>query len=129
MKALGRRIERTLEILRAVPGVEAAATSLTVPGTPFEFQSEVRVSGEPAEAPEKIQVIPRYVSAAYFEVMHIPLLAGEVCRESLEPNTAVVNQSFANRYLAGGTVIGPEHRSGESRNVRPAAVPNSGNRR
>ena len=107
-----RRIERTLDSVRTVPGVEGAATSLSVPGTLFQFQSEVRVSGEPAEAPDKILILPRYVSAGYFETMHIPLLAGELCRESLVPNRAVVNRTFVDRYLAGGTVIG--------RHVEPA---------
>jgi len=107
MKTLTARINRTLEELRGVPGVETAATSLGVPGAPSQFQAELKISGEPAESERKLPVIPRYVSDGYFAALRIPVLAGEACRDNtLSAQTAVVNQSFVNTYLAGGPVIG-----------------------
>lgn len=120
MKTLTRRIDRTLETLRSVPGVERAATSLTVPGTPFQYQSELKVSGEPGETPAKITAQPRYISTGYFETMRIPVLSGETCRETFAPNTAIVNRTFAERYLARSAVIG---RQIEAANPNPYGPP------
>ena len=43
MKGLTQRIDRTLAALRAVPGVEGAATSANLPGVPSQFPSELAI--------------------------------------------------------------------------------------
>jgi putative ABC transport system permease protein len=106
MKALTQRIDRTLEAMRSLPGVEGAATSASFPGIAFELPTEVKVSGQPVESDRKIVAEPRFVSAGYFETMRIPLLSGETCRASLNPDTVVVNRSFADTYLSGSPVVG-----------------------
>ncbi len=106
MKALTQRVDRTLDALRSVPGVEAAATSATVPGVPTQYQIELKLAEGGLEPGRKMMVESRFVSPGYFKTMQIPLLAGEPCRETPANAGVVVNRSFANIYLPGSTVIG-----------------------
>lgn len=86
MKALTRRIDTTLEQLRAVPGVRAAATSATLPGIVSDSRTELKIAEGRAETEGKIFGDSRFVSNGYFETMKIPILAGEACRESANHN-------------------------------------------
>jgi putative ABC transport system permease protein len=119
-KRLRQRMDRDLDALRSIPGVEGAATSLTLPGVPLGNPGELKVMEGQADPNHKIVATSRYVSAGYFATMHIPLLAGEACRKTLA-GTAVVNRKFADTYLAGRTAIGshlqvlPANRRGRSR--------------
>jgi putative ABC transport system permease protein len=122
-KALTQRIDRTIEELRSVPGVEAAAASATLPGVPTNYPTELRfVEGE-QDPLRKMVAESRFVTPDYFATMHIPLLAGEVCREPqfgtvpstlsptgqiLEPISinVLVNRSFAETFPGGSTILG-----------------------
>jgi putative ABC transport system permease protein len=97
--ALFRRIDRTLEFLNTIPGVQASATTDSLPGVPVLRQrSELNLSGT------KVIAESRFVSRAYFGVTRIPMIAGEGCPASGGPPAqsadVLVNRSFANRYLA-----------------------------
>jgi putative ABC transport system permease protein len=76
MKGLRQRIDRILDFLRGVPGVEAAATSATLPGVPGEYQTELKVTEGQTETDPKIVAESRFVSSGYFATVQIPLLAG-----------------------------------------------------
>jgi putative ABC transport system permease protein len=106
MKKLRQFTDRILETLRATPGVEAAAISVGVPGVPFRYQTELKLTEGRADTEPKIVAENRFVSASYFATMRIPLLAGEVCRETDGPPTVVVNRAFADAYFPGAPVIG-----------------------
>jgi putative ABC transport system permease protein len=106
MKKLRQLTDRLLETLRATPGVEAAAISVGVPGAPFRYETELKLIEGRAETEPKIVAENRFVSASYFATMRIPLLAGEVCRESDGQATLVVNRTFADNYFQGAPVIG-----------------------
>jgi predicted permease len=121
MAALTQRINRTLERLRSVPGVEAAATSGALPGVPSEFHTDLQFAEGERDPEHKITAESRFVSPDYFATTQIPLLAGELCREPkflrspkspggvrLEANSikVVVNRSFADTYLPGSNIIG-----------------------
>jgi putative ABC transport system permease protein len=106
IKKLRQLTDRILEALRAVPGAEAAAISVGVPGASFEYQTELKLTEGRAETLPKIIAENRFVSASYFATMQIPLLAGEICRESDSTTTLVVNRAFANAYFNGSAVIG-----------------------
>lgn len=95
-----QRIERTLEFLRTIPGIEQAATASQMPGLPFV--EEIRIVG--GGGAEKIAADSRSVSAGYFATLRIPLLAGDTCPE--RGTWALVNQSFANAYFAGASPVG-----------------------
>lgn len=122
-KSLTARIDRTLEELKSLPGVEATAASSSLPGVPTNYPTELRfVEGE-YDPQRKMVAESRFVSPDYFAAMQIPLLAGEVCREPqfravpspmsptgqiVEPVgiNVLVNRSFADTFLGGSTVLG-----------------------
>ena len=106
MQALSRRIDATLESLRAVPGIEAAATSLAIPGVPFRYQTELRFSDGQNSRNQRIMANSRVVSAGYFTTMRIPVLAGEACSETSTVSSALVNRRFAALYHPGDTPVG-----------------------
>ncbi len=106
MKKLRQFTDRILETLRATPGLDAAAISVGVPGVPFQYQTELKLIEGRAETEPKLIAENRFVSASYFATMRIPLLAGEVCRETDGPPTVVVNRAFADGYFPGAPVIG-----------------------
>jgi predicted permease len=100
--------------LRAMPGVQSASVSFTVPmGSPSEG-SPVYAEGRPpapaisfngpAPAISFNSVVP-----AYFETMRVPLVAGREFRESdneSAPLVAIVNQAMARRLWADEDPIG-----------------------
>jgi putative ABC transport system permease protein len=106
MKGLTQRIDRTIDSLRSVPGVEAAATSAELPGVPAEYQTELKMAEGQLDPERKIVAESRFVSPGYFAAMRIPILSGELCREEPNSSNVLVNRSFASTYLPGLTAIG-----------------------
>jgi putative ABC transport system permease protein len=105
-KGSQRRVERILDGLRAVPGIEAAASALSLPGVPTKFQVELKSEEGRAETEPKIVTQGRAVSPTYFATLQIPLLAGEMCREESNVNTMMVNHAFVNAYFTAASPIG-----------------------
>jgi putative ABC transport system permease protein len=105
MKGVVQRIDRTLDGLRTLPGVEAAATSAILPGVPAKYQQEFKIDGK-LDPDRKILADSRWVSTGYFETMRIPVLVGEACRRASTTVDVVVNRSFANLYLTGPAAVG-----------------------
>ncbi|MBV9501665.1 MAG: ABC transporter permease [Acidobacteriaceae bacterium] len=105
MKKLNQRIQTTLEALRAVPGVKNAATSIFVPGASFKYPDELTIVDTPSLPDRKVVADMRFVSAGYFETVQIPMLAGHSCQNT-NTETAVVNRSFVNTYLANLSPLG-----------------------
>ncbi len=107
MKALIQSVDRVLDGLRTLPGVEAAATSGTLPGVAYKYQQEYKIDGK-LDPGRKILADSRWVSAGYFDALRIPVLMGSTCRASGTTNDVdvVVNRSFANLYLGGTAAIG-----------------------
>jgi len=108
-KGLMQRIDRTIDSLRSLPGVEAAATAGGLPGVPAKWQTELKLAEGQADPERKIVAESRFVSPDYFATMRIPLLSGELCRETPDSTKSInvlVNRSFANTYLAESTPVG-----------------------
>jgi putative ABC transport system permease protein len=105
MKTLVQRIDRTLDGLRSLPGVDAAATSGMLPGVPALYQFEFKVDGR-LDPNRKVLADSRYVSAGYFQTMQIPVLFGETCRQGTSSNDVLVNRSFVDRYISDTSPIG-----------------------
>jgi putative ABC transport system permease protein len=101
-----QRLERILDAVRSLPGVEAVASADALPGVPKAFQVQVTTEAGRAETEAKMFTEGRWVTPNYFPVMRIPLLAGEPCRDDPDAPTAVVNRSFATAYLQGNTAVG-----------------------
>jgi putative ABC transport system permease protein len=105
MPAVVQRINRTLDGLRNLPGVEDAATAGMLPGVPALYQTEFNVDGK-SDPGRKILADTRWVSYGYFNAMKIPVLAGAPCSRSYTTPELLVNRTFANLYLSGGSAIG-----------------------
>ena len=102
-----QRINRTIDELRDMPGIRAAATSLMLPGLPESIQSEFELAEGRADG--KMPAESRVVSPSYFETMQIPILAGELCgRPAGASGTTevMVNRAFVDRYLEGRPPVG-----------------------
>jgi putative ABC transport system permease protein len=98
--------DRILDSLRATRGIEAAATAISLPGVPGDYQVELQPAEGRAETEPKMLAQARDVTPGYFAALHIPLLAGEMCRDDLKTTTMLVNRAFANAYLQGTRAIG-----------------------
>lgn len=118
MKHLTQRIDRTLDGLRSLPGVEAAATSGMLPGIATLYQTEFKIDGK-SDPAQKIRADSRYVSAGYFDTMRIPLLVGEACKQASSSRDVVVNRSFADMYLRGTSPIGHAIQTAASNDFQP----------
>ena len=117
------RIEGTLDALRTVPGVEAAATSFGVPGVPQQFQQEFALGEGRAETAPRLVAESRSVSPSYFETMRIPLVAGEACRrQPLGRGELMVNRVFAERFLGGASPVGLRLRTAGAAAQPPAPI-------
>ena len=122
MKALSQRTDRVLESLDAVPGIEAAASSLSLPGVPAKYQPDLTLLEGSVDGDQKISAESRFVSQSYFETMQIPLIAGELCRRDPNSPSALVNRSFANTILVGSPVIGRHLKWSSYPNMPPATI-------
>ena len=105
MPKLVQRIDRTLDALRTLPGVEDAATSDMLPGVPSKYDIEYKIDDRD-NGGSKILADSRSASAGYFQVMSIPLLVGEACKAASTTRDVIVNRSFVNRYFNGESAIG-----------------------
>jgi predicted permease len=105
---LTARINRTLDALRAMPGVEAAATAAALPGVPGRFLTELTLAEGRAETEPRLVADSRYVAESYFDTLRIPVLAGERCHQTSPAaiQSAVVNRAFARTYFGDLSPIG-----------------------
>lgn len=107
LDAVVQRQARTVNALRALPGVDAAAFSQQPPAgiviPPGEFHIEGR------DAAEHTFATGRSVSPGYFRTLHIPVLQGETCSDQPAGplySTVLVTRAFADRFFPGATPIG-----------------------
>jgi predicted permease len=100
----------SLDRIRALPGVESAATILTLPmhwairGT-FGFS----IDGRTPDPGEQLLAGFQVASADYFRTLRIPLLRGrdiEAADRKDAPDVVVVNEAMANRYWPGADPVG-----------------------
>lgn len=100
-----QRIDRSLDTIRSIPGIEAAATTAMLPGVPAHYQIEYKIDGK-IEPGHPILADSRYVSAGYFETMRIPLLVGAACKQASTTSDVLVNRAFADKYMNDSLPIG-----------------------
>jgi len=96
-----------LHVLAGIAGVASVSVPpLTGGGNSIRFLIE----GQPMPVGEENECNIRDVSANYFSVMKIPLVAGRFFNESADspesPQHILVNQTWADRYLSGESPIG-----------------------
>jgi putative ABC transport system permease protein len=118
--------------LAAIPGVEGAAFTQSLPILPSNWNSVFLVDDRPAPARTDLPSAAwTPVSDGYFDVMGIRLLQGRIFgpadRVTLPPNSpvnfsvtataAVVNESFARRFWPNGDAIGHRVKQGFPENT------------
>lgn len=103
-----QRIDGTIDALRTLPGVEAAATSgWALPGVPEQWEVTFALVEARTDAEHTMVAEGRAVSPGYFSTMRIPLVEGNLCRSRVvvaagSPETGpdiMVNRAFRQRYL------------------------------
>lgn len=104
------RINRRLDELAALPGVEAVASSAWgLPGLAPQTTPFAEAGGDERAT---LTASNRFVSPSYFETLRIPLVTGDLCRRSAtnaerqNAGEAMVNQAFVDAYYAGRSVTG-----------------------
>jgi len=105
-KSAWQTMNRIVNGIRAVPGVESAAASFSLPGVPGTFPVELKVSEGRAETEPKVVAESRVATPSFFQTMRIPLLAGDMCRDGSYGTSMMVNRLFAKTYFRGADVIG-----------------------
>jgi putative ABC transport system permease protein len=112
------RMKRTLEVLDNTPGVKSAAIALNMPGTlGSAYNIELHIAGRDNSTPgTRVIANAPAVSDSYFRTLGIPLVAGEMCRDSIDSSRgeqAMVNQAFANQFFRGENPVGHMLLAGE----------------
>jgi putative ABC transport system permease protein len=112
--ARSRFLEQLTARLRALPGVDAAATATSVPTT---VRSRASFAIERVPWPEDTEpfVLIATVSDDYFRTLQIPLRGGRIfdARDRADsPPTVIISESMARRYWPGGAPIGARIRMG-----------------
>ena len=102
-------LDRVLERVRTIPGVEAAGITSNIALSGFESPSSVSAAGR--VAPDDAAVIPSVVAVTpgYFEAMTTPLVRGRYFAESDRENSlrvAMVDERLAGRLWPGEDPIG-----------------------
>ena len=121
MKNVIQRIDRTLDSLRTMPGVEAVSTSAMLPGVDAKYQLEFKIDAK-LDAAHPILADTRFVSVGYFDTMRIPLLAGEPCRQAPNTSDVMVNRAFADKYMSNTLPVGRQLSGAVYNNFLPNGV-------
>jgi predicted permease len=113
---LAQRTNELVARLEALPGVESAAATNSLPTQRVTPDLPFEIFGRPANDPNAKgdeQYIP--VTAHFFDSMHIPVVAGRGFRLSDTHGTLpvlVINEQFARTYFKGENPIGQHIRIG-----------------
>src|SRR5450759_1875227 len=103
-------MDRTLEAIRAIPGVKAAGATTTIPWGGNHSDSVILAEGylmKPGESlisPEQVTVTP-----GYFEAMHIAMIAGRPFDgrdHATAPGAIVVDERLARHFWPASNPIG-----------------------
>ncbi len=99
-----------LEEVRALPGIQGAATTTTVPLIGSSWAHGVHAGGMDAESKFT------WVSPSYFETLGIPVIRGRGFNDgdtATSRRVAVVNKAFVRRFLTGINPIGQSLRTAQ----------------
>jgi macrolide transport system ATP-binding/permease protein len=116
-KERGREFVRTvLERVRALPGVEAATMTESLPLGLGGGRRGITIEGYTKQQGESTEINYTVVYPGYFETMRVPLLEGRTFgdqdREGA-PGVLMVNSAFAKRYWPGQNAIGKRIEMGD----------------
>jgi putative ABC transport system permease protein len=113
-------VEELVARVRALPGVEHAAITNSIPLNGHNLGLIMRVEGQPALPPgESPATAVMTVTPDYFAAVGAPLLAGRAFGDVEPAPAAIVNRSFATRYFAGQDPVGKRLQLGNLGDVAP----------
>jgi putative ABC transport system permease protein len=101
-------IDRVLEEIRRVPGVEAATVDGCAPLSTQCANASLRIVGRPTtgEAPG---VLRHYVAPDHFKTLHVPIVRGRAIEDKDRrgsPAVVVINEAAAQKFWPGEDPIG-----------------------
>jgi macrolide transport system ATP-binding/permease protein len=103
-------LDRLLPRLATMPGIESAALAENVPlGLARGSWQEIAAPGYIPAPQEDLRVYRNFISPGYFGLMRIPLLDGREFNDDDRrgaPFVAIVNETFARRFLGGTATVG-----------------------
>jgi predicted permease len=101
--------QQTLERVRSLPGVEAAATVSPLPLSGLHASTGFGIEGRPSPTPLKFSAGVRRISPDFFKTFRVPLVNGRLLAASDgadAPPVVVVNESLARIYFANEDPLG-----------------------
>jgi len=102
-------VDETLATVRAVPGVREAAMTSALPMQGWGFGMPFRMEGQNIEASKRPACFFKIVTPGYFGALGMRLKKGRGLADSDARGgqpVAVVNETFAGRYLTAGDALG-----------------------
>jgi putative ABC transport system permease protein len=102
-------VDRILDGIRALPGVESAAITQNAFQPNFSYQTLINVKERPTPDGQAHTVQYRRITPDYFKTMRIPTLQGRVFGAEDAPDrppVAVISKKFADQLLPGLDPIG-----------------------
>ncbi|HEY2363904.1 MAG TPA: ABC transporter permease [Candidatus Angelobacter sp.] len=99
-------LQRILENVNTLPGVQSAGWVYTLPLTGNSTNGGIKIEGRPGDSPN---VDKQYVEGNYFQAMSTPLLKGRFfdSRDNLNsPRVVIVNQTLAQKVFPNQDPIG-----------------------
>ena len=114
-QAFQRLLQQSIAAMKKIPGIESAAVGLNLP---FErgLNNGFHVVDGLEKGPDQM-TSSNYVTPEYFRVLGIPLITGREFSESDTANSqpvAIVNESFARKFLGSTNAVGRHIGSGKS---------------
>jgi len=101
-------IDRVLEEIERVPGVEAATVDGCAPLSTQCANASLRIVGRPSNTEAPV-VLRHYVAPDHFKTLRVPLIRGRVIEERDRAGSsavAVINEAAAQRFWPGEDPIG-----------------------
>jgi predicted permease len=112
-KSFQRLLQQSIVAMKQIPGVESAAVGLNLPFERGLNDGFRLVDG--SEDKDGHMASSAYVTPEYFYVLRIPLLDGRAFSDSdtsSSQRVAIVNESFARKFMGKTGVVGRHIRSG-----------------
>jgi predicted permease len=114
-------VDHVLERVRAIPGLQAAGVTTTLPLEEFSPDAAFTVEGHPPPNPSDVPVAAmRYVSAGYAETLGLALVEGRLVTDADRAVTqpvAVITEELARQAFGGGDPIGKRLRRGRQQDT------------
>jgi predicted permease len=101
--------QRFLDRLKAIPGVESAALSVSYPLSNVMVQFQVGIVGRKFAPNEEPALAENTITPEYFHTLGIPVLRGRAFDDrdtSASAPVAIVNEAFARLYGKNGDALG-----------------------